>query len=1631
MVKQILSKTIALFLVMVMTMGNVSLIGTNVYAAFEELEQQKTESSDKNVSFDTYFQVGNNRVHGVTLDAKQEAYVNFEVKVGNGFLKDSTISLNNANFEIESIEAQSIDGIVKKSTANTIELNQINSNKTVTISAKIKMGHPEYVETNYCQRETTATFVSNYTNIKGKENTINAQINVGISWIENEFQTSIDSNVQKYMQFGNKAVIETKITSKLNENVLPIKNTNIKVIVPKVGENLPEEVRVHAISTKATNGITNGESFNADNWNYNSESGELTINVENTANQEGKVAWKNGTDEYIVTYIYETTETIPAIEIKAQNTITTYTEATAENSIEKTEAITLNGNYVDYGITGTEKVSKGYIYANSVYETNYNEKITANISYKDATEGLVFTKDVEAYNTDNGKIAADTYYKNTIISKSNFEKILGQEGQIKIFNGETLLGTIDKNTQPDENGNLVYNYTANYNTIRIETTKPVEEGIINIENNKAIAATSSYNYETQKIIRNIETTLIGTSANQEAQTQTAITNLEETTTKAHVEIGTPNLSTVVTNENVEIRAILEADDITDDLYKNPTVRIELPEEVENINVKSANVLFGDGFQISSIGIESNRILHIALAGEQTQYITDNNKGITVIINADINVRKTATSAEKQVTMNITNEKAISLENEGVSSTPLNIVAPKGVITLNSAKNTLTGEAGTSSGENKKEIKLERKAQKQTAQYTNTVINNNGGTISNLKILGTIPSKGDKYGSTIDTKFASNVESVEGLDISVYYSENINVKADLNNTENGWREEITEDSKAYLVVVNSKVQQGQELNFTYSVELGENLEYGVKAISSYKVEYAERTEAENQLASLENINIAKYAVAEAEQNQTTPTETVEATPVTLSTGEGAVLEASLSNNADTETNANQVITYELRVKNTGTADAEDVKAKMVLPEGASVVEKYWDTDGRDDTKDPEFIYSSIGGISYKKINSPLELGNIKCNETKILEILVISEKENTEISAYAEILMGEETKTNSNTITNKIIEKGNFDIEINGPKEGSVGDELQYCILINNNTIEKIKNVEESIKIPDELEYVNSYIYNVQEGNDDEDIDDDIIDDSDSDDEWLNKTTDGIEYNEKTKTLKVSAGDLEKQDVVEKELYITVRPVKEGETVLQLNISGNGMKTQKSTLKKIKIYPTKVDVDISATTDSGYINDQIDGITYTIKLKNNGEKITNIEANVQLPEELKYFSKSASNTDTTFSSKDNNLKINTIIEPNEEVEIQFSVVSNFEENTEDKDIKVKIDINRLNYSKEFNYKIEGNKDVNPDNPDDNKGTYKISGIAWLDANKDATITEGETKVANIPVKALDKDGNVKATATTAEDGTYTLQGLAKGTYTVIFEYDSSKYMLTEYQKEGTEESKNSKVVDGSYNGKKVATTNNITIDNTSIANINIGLIEGSNFDLSLNKKVTQISMANTKTTKTKKYDTQLAKIDLDYKYINSTKIAVEYEITVTNEGDIPGYASKIVDYLPEGFDFSSELNKDWYTSGNGIETNALEKELINPGESKTVTLVLTKNMTENGNGIYSNTAEIAEAYNDYAKEDSDSTPGNNKEGEDDQSSANVILGLKTGGPITYITLTITIMALVSIAAYEINKRVLKI
>ena len=174
-----------------------------------------------------------------------------------------------------------------------------------------------------------------------------------------------------------------------------------------------------------------------------------------------------------------------------------------------------------------------------------------------------------------------------------------------------------------------------------------------------------------------------------------------------------------------------------------------------------------------------------------------------------------------------------------------------------------------------------------------------------------------------------------------------------------------------------------------------------------------------------------------------------------------------------------------------------------------------------------------------------------------------------------------------------------------------------------------------------------------------------------------------------------------------------------------------------------------------------------------------------------------------------------------------------------------------------------------------------------------------------------------------------------------------------------------------------------------------------------------------------------YENNFAKTDFESKYVNQSSMIIEYEIKVTNEGAIEGYAKKIVDYIPKEFKFSSELNKDWYEGGDGAIYNvSLANEIIKPGETKKLTVVLTKNINSEGFGMFSNTAEIYEASNNYGMTDIDSTPGNRVLEEDDYSNANVLVGIKTGEVAIYTTLTICIIAIVGTGVYVIRKKVLR-
>lgn len=98
-------------------------------------------------------------------------------------------------------------------------------------------------------------------------------------------------------------------------------------------------------------------------------------------------------------------------------------------------------------------------------------------------------------------------------------------------------------------------------------------------------------------------------------------------------------------------------------------------------------------------------------------------------------------------------------------------------------------------------------------------------------------------------------------------------------------------------------------------------------------------------------------------------------------------------------------------------------------------------------------------------------------------------------------------------------------------------------------------------------------------------------------------------------------------------------------------------------------------------------------------------------------------------------------------------------------------------------------------------------------------------------------------------------------------------------------------------------------------------------------------------------------------------------------------------------------------------------------MINPGETKTLTLTLTKTMNLDNTGTSINTAELNKVSNNYSLQDIDSTPGNRQTGEDDMSTAQLIISVKTGSPVMYISLIIIIIGIISVGVYLIKKEML--
>lgn len=1383
----------------------------------------------------------------------------------------------------------------------------------------------------------------------------------------------IEQELEKvFMIDDDQLLIQQKIELK-SKTAETINNINeLYINVPEISQEIPENINI----------LENGKCLEKDKYTYNVEDKKIIVNSNNESTIYGG---GHINKKYQVIYEYNNID-IDKEENKLPKELKLGINVKVnindkKNIIENniTVPLELKGEKISIREIEKQQIYKGYMEQGreTIYQQNYNVEISSN---KDVNEIIIENINTNFITEEEEILANDfIYFRNTILNKREIFNILGDNGKLTIKDeNDNIIQEITKETQAKENGEIEINYD-NVRNIKIILTKPEKIGSLKIKNQKVISNNIELNlekiYNTQYLKEEIKV-----NGNQfELENE-----LLEPQTEFDFSMNKQNLSTVNNNDDVEMRITLKANKPEQKLFENPIIKITFPEQVQKIELKdNINILYTDELSIKNIEIEGRNII-LELNGTQTKYQEEAIEGIDILIKANIILNKKAVT--QKVPINIV------CENKGETNTiqkEVEIISPREIITSNEISEYGIETIGDKEIE---QLDLERNGKTKNIKIQSEIINNDENEIKDINILGDMPTNGkillDEQikENNLGVKVTSNIE-VEGKDTQIYYTEKKFANEDIDNLENGWTTEITDINKIskYLIKIDS-LEHAQGIKLAYNIEIPENLEFNQKAYQGYKVTY----NTENNQTK----NIAR------------------ATYVELTTGQGPNLELEaiatvgeniLDNNS--KVNAGEKINYKVTIKNTGETDANNVEVIGKIPENT-------------------VYYSNTQNQEYDEQNKQvkIKIDNIKPGESKQVEYLVKTDsniEEETKITGKIGLICGEIEKE-INTVTCTVIPS---EITVNLyalTNENSIlipGNIVGFQLEIENNTNTPKNDLQ--------LEWNFSDIHKINMQytiNEEENIMDEVL------------------PNEK----KITLPEIKENSKLSIKLSLEIGKFEGTTTELSLmaKIKDKERLYYSETVKNFVYGNMNYDIKLSANNEGGYVKSG-DNITYKIEIKNNNVLGYGIYIDDEIPKELT-IQEIYVNGEKREVEDENAVSIDATLEAGQTIVIEIkTIVDYLEGQSEDIQIKNQAELTILNgegiLSNEVTHIIEKTNIFSPDeNPTDNR--YKISGNVWNDLNKDGILESSESGIEGVKIRAIDINNNKAAEqngkeiiATSDANGFYILDGLKQGTYIIVFEYDSSQYYITTYKKQGIADNVTSKATSKelNINGKKgiYGVTDKIEINDLSIANINMGLIQAQKFDLKLDKYIEKVTVESNKSLKTYGYNnSQLAKVELHSKKEKNAKITVEYKIVISNIGEIDGYAKSIIDYIPEGWNL--EEANGWNLQNGILTSEQLANEKIKVGEQKELTVKLVKNVNnDNWAGSYINTAEIGASYNELGISDINSVENNKKPGENDISSATVILSISTGKTITVITILLSSIFILGIGIILIKKKIL--
>ena len=1423
------------------------------------------------------------------------------------------------------------------------------------------------------------------------------QINTSIA-IDN-VEPIVKARVDKYINYNLEeqkdtgTLVQYKINTGIkygeNQAYASIRQSELDIAFKPIDNKFPSSVKVIEDNTKATNGDSKEVEIKCA---YNRENGKLIIVASNE--KDGNVIYKSGSkddeDEYTVICYYDTFTQEKLKREAGFNVSAIYKMDVEENNQvskdgEFKQEVTENIGELTSVETKTEDIYNGYIKANIIngteFGTEYKEKTVIGISKKEQQEKLVYNENntiIKTYKDNNQEEKVqdlgnngNLVYKSTKLIKEDIKQVLGEDGKLSIFNTQgNLLAEINKDTQYAEDGTFTIKYENEPEGIVIQTSKILNEGYIKVENLKEIKST-------MKETENIKVKTLGQLAGikeEKVLNKVIFSKLNEITNE--IKDATTHIDATLNNEDwtnekqneLEFNVKLKTNSLQYNLFKNPTIKIELPKEVEKVIINEGNILYGNGIALQSIKTEQaedGSISIIAeLIGTQAKYEI-NELGLDTIlkVNATVILKKDIESTDANINLECTNEFTLHDEIERVYL--------------------------------RKRVQLKNYTEANVKQEPNQVV------------------EGEVYKPELEAKVMENPEEPQNNnEITRTVSDDIRVEVNatkgttpLNNEDIVYEGEfikyniqVSNTTDADMQDVKLKVTIPEGLTYT---EL--EAEY-FKAIGKYAYKYDETArekiiEVGEVKANAEKNLYYEVKVNNLENNQTSKTietninaykDNIESQTIQLrNTVNKADVQIFMGASLDHEKDG---WNYKITVKSD---ENKTVNAVVNLPEYFDVEYLFEYNEDYDENSGQVL---GVGQVVQRyseenRFEGTVELDtNRKYNLRGKFDCDRIIESEignNDEIWLTATTEVTDENNHKYTSNENRILFSYNdATIYISSPTEGeevAYGDEIVYEI-----TAKYIRktNLDDSIY---------SYLtLNVTDF-----LPEDVIPQSLSYVPWIAEET---EETAEDDTIDNPTGRFYQGELIEKDISSKVT-YESGETAANIN--------------EYVCVPYGQSVVITVKAKAGFVTEKTRvensaGLTGTnIKNKVSNSIVHYIMPKYEQDEDSEYEEFIDPTANDFIDDKDEQQE-----EPNDDDNNQDEDPNDDENNQEEEPNDDENNQEEEPNDDENNQNEEqngANNDSNIDNSQDSENTsntdnkYSISGVAWLDENKDGQRQNNEPLLEGITVYLVDMSGagEIAEATTTNNSGEYIFTEKLATKYLIVFKFDNNKYAVTE-----------SKSVSGSVNSDATAET--ITLNGEEIAvgvtdifelnmdlrNIDIGLINKSETNkLAINKYIKKITTVTKNKKDEREYNNvNLAKSEIKAKEVEGATVEVNYIIEVKNEANYSISGASVIDYIPDGFEFVKSKNSNWSQNDNGkvVNTSLINKE-IKPGETHQLSIVLTKTMTENSTGTFTNKAEINGA----------------------SSKADVIISISTGlvkNIIIFVTI-VTISVIIGVLNYK--------